>query len=651
MKILIELTTLRTLSVTLALMTLIGCGGGSTTASSDQNSGQIADSSTEAENAVTTDAEPEQNDAAVAPVEPAVIDQSAEPTAPPQPEDSQTVTVSRVPEPERFQIGNAVAPINYWMTAWTFNDLIKTAGWEIESEIFQHSQMWAPVFEGQYEFEAMPSVQTDDQGWATSMTLNDGRVASSLTTAVMLNEIEAAYEHGIYTLRYEGEGSIEIEGAAVAATSIGQIEIDYSGGGGIFIHITDTDPQGTGDYLRNISLLRPNADPNQRFTTEYLEYLAPYAIIRPLHMTGDDQIYSTEIDWNNRKTEDNSHYGGSGGAPWEVIVDLANQSHSDLWVNIPIAADDSYIRNLAQLLLEELDSQRVLYIEFGNEIWNFAAPYVIGHNYAWDQARLRWPGVEGSSPDYNNGEEIYPNQMIYSWVGARLVEINTIFEDVWGEQAERFAVIASGQVGASVPFFDNSRIVLEAPVYVGEENGQMPANIVSALAIAPYIGDPRQYDEALSDQWFDRSSPEAYIGEAIYYVRGEGRFGEAAAEPGLRYEIRNDRALAAEYDLPLVAYEGGHHFIGSEFTRDEVAVHNNMYDLYRTFFDVWQEEAGGLFIHFHGIFPRGESEPGQEPNYFQSEHFGIKETQMQTEAEAPRYRALMDEMRELGQAN
>ena len=195
-----------------------------------------------------------------------------------------------------------------------------------------------------------------------------------------------------------------------------------------------------------------------------------------------------------------------------------------------------------------------------------------------------------------------------------------------------------------MPYWHPSRYLLESPVWVGEEGVEPAGYQVDAYATAPYMGED---GEAVA---FTRSSPTEFIAEAIEYVRGEGLWGQDADEPGLRYLIRSDRAMAAEFGLPLIAYEGGQHFIGSRFTRDEVNVHPGMYNLYQAYFDVWQEEGGGLFVHLGGIIPRGVNEPGVEPSYYQSENFGIKELQTQTEEDAPKWHALRDVMRELGAA-
>ena len=50
--------------------------------------------------------------------------------------------------------------------------------------------------------------------------------------------------------------------------------------------------------------------------------------------------------------------------------------------------------------------------------------------------------------------------------------------------------------------------------------------------------------------------------------------------------------------------------------------------LYEALFAVWQEEGGGLFVHYAGIAPADRNEPGPEPNYYQSENFGIKDCKL-----------------------
>ena len=557
------------------------------------------------------------------------------------------------PHHSEFQIGNAVSPINYWMTAWMLNDIFKMAGFEAEIGNTEPSTLWVPVVEGQWRSDLRYEVPTDELGWATSMELPDGTSADSLMTIVAGGaELPDTFPAGSYRLVWRGNGEILIEGAELVETEASytpdedgyyEAEVIWDGSTPLMLSILDTDPAASGDYIRDISILRPDAVAGERFNREYLAYLRPYTVIRPLHMTGDQLTYGPSIAWEDRKPENYSHWGGALGAPYEVVMDLANQSESDLWLIIPVAASDSFVRELARLALEELDSDRKLYIELGNELWNWSDPYALGREYALQQAVERWPDVLGEERAYTDGDPVDELMIVYSWQGTRTVEVANIFDQVWGAQSDRVVSVLAGQIGASHPFWFPSRFLLGTPVAVGEEGLPPAGEQVDAFAVAPYISEEEGVIE------FSDASAEAFLDDARRYVRGEPPYGPDAPEPGMRYMIRSDRELAAEYGLPLISYEGGQHFTGSRFKRDEVNVSQAMYDLYRALYTTWREEGGGLFTHYAGIIPRGQNEPGTEPTYYQSENFGIKELQTQSPAEAPKWRATLDAMREAGQ--
>jgi len=546
--------------------------------------------------------------------------------------------------PEAFRIGNAVAPIHYWMTAWTLNDLFKMTGFEAEIGDVRPSRAWAPVVDGEWLLSRRWDVPTDDRGWPTSLRLRCGERADQLTTIVLDGDHAGAFPAGEYTIRWRGSGRLEVEGG-VETVERGEDSLlfRYRGEGPIVLSITSTDPGATGDYIRDVRVLRPDAVEGETFNRRYVEELRPFAAIRPLHFLGDQLTYGPALAWEDRKGVGYSHWGGALGAPYEAAIELANESDSDLWLNVPIAADDEFIASLAALAAELLDDERRLYVEVGNELWNIAEPYELGRRYALERARERWPGVEGRVTADSDGDAVHETMMIYSWQGARTTEVGAAFREAFDAERDRVVVVLAGQIGASMPNWAPSRYLLESPVWVGEEGTEAAAAHADAFAVAPYIGEEPGSVE------FSRASAAAFIGEAIEYVRGEGRWHAGSEEPGLRHLIRSDRALAEEFGLPLIAYEGGQHFVGSRFTRDEVNTHPKMYELYQALFDVWTEEGGGLFVHYGGIIPRGVSDPDTEPSYYESENFGAKERQPQSEAEAPKWRALRDRMRALGQ--
>ena len=580
---------------------------------------------------------------------------SPSPTSSPTPAPSPTptftptpssVTTSVHPGPEIFRVGNAIAPINYYMTAWSLNDIFKQTGYEDDDSGPAPSRAWWPVSGGLFApVEEFRMVQQDALGWPTTLELTDGSTPDELRAFIAGgSDLPDVLPAGDYEMTWDGTGSLDVIGAEVVTMTSNSMTLSYDGTQALFLQMSETDPQGTGDYIRNISILRPDAVDGETFNRTYVDFVEPFSVIRPLHYVGEQSVYGPAYDWSERKPVDYSHWGGTMGGPYEGAIELANVSNSDLWLNIPIAGSDDFFQNLADLTFNGLAPERKLYIELGNEVWNFAPPYTFGREQALAAARARWPDVfVGETRPWSGDEPVFETTLVGSWVGTRLAEACDIFKAQWGDQSDRVFCVIAGQVGASGEFYFPNRYLLETPVYVGEEGGLPAGQRVDAFAIAPYVGDVE------GPTAFDRSSVEAFFADATAYVRGEGAWSQGVEEPGLRYYIREDAALAAEFDLPLVAYEGGHHFIGSLFTRDTVSNHPLMYDLYQTFFDVWKEEGGGLFVHYAGIIPPGRSEPGAEPSYFESENFGIISTQTQSLENSPKLRSVLDEMTEIGQ--
>ena len=86
----------------------------------------------------------------------------------------------------------------------------------------------------------------------------------------------------------------------------------------------------------------------------------------------------------------------------------ANMLDKDLWVNVPHKASDDYVRNLAQLLKDNLEPDRVVYVEYSNEVWNGIFDQN-GENLAMAVAEVNSPG---GSPLNADGET---NQIYWGW--------------------------------------------------------------------------------------------------------------------------------------------------------------------------------------------------------------------------------------------
>lgn len=77
------------------------------------------------------------------------------------------------------------------------------------------------------------------------------------------------------------------------------------------------------------------------------------------------------------------------GLPYEVIVELINETKSNVWLNIPHNASVYYVTDIANYFKENLNKDSKIFLELSNEVWNgaFASQkYFIGlakHRYEY----------------------------------------------------------------------------------------------------------------------------------------------------------------------------------------------------------------------------------------------------------------------------
>ncbi len=72
----------------------------------------------------------------------------------------------------------------------------------------------------------------------------------------------------------------------------------------------------------------------------------------------------------DRPTPSNAFYGTSKGVPIEIAVQLANAISADAWMNVPVMADDNFIRRMAALVHDQLGGSQKIFVELSNEVWN-----------------------------------------------------------------------------------------------------------------------------------------------------------------------------------------------------------------------------------------------------------------------------------------
>ncbi len=249
---------------------------------------------------------------------------------------------------------------------------------------------------------------------------------------------------GQATLAVREDNSLHIVGQRYEAgsnTTTGKIVVP-KGAGLLILAFTNTrrtpkDAPGTG--ITNLRVMRPGYTlaSKEVFTREFAQSLAPFSTLRYMDWLdtnhnpgfyGDTGHHA--LDWKDRRLVSDATQqsdGGKYGVAWETVAALANQTNKDLWINIPVAATDDYVTQLAKMLKRDVKPGLNIYVEHSNEVWNFGFPqYIYNKLAAIDEVK------RGGSPLNNDGskdEETWTHRRH----AKRLIEIARLFEAQFGK--------------------------------------------------------------------------------------------------------------------------------------------------------------------------------------------------------------------------
>lgn len=482
---------------------------------------------------------------------------------------------------KRPPIGTNVNGLSYWSTELPFLDAFKT------------SSEW--LSGTREEWNDHKKLALDARGWVRA--LQPGQVANMILfhdTAKLFGPKPRRW-----VVEYEGSGTIEYaELARIVEHGDHRdvIEVD-PGENNATITISETD---TADHLRNIRVLPEGAVAAARgeyFNSAFLKQLKGYKVLRFMIWTlGESSEDSAARHWRVRPVPQDATWTVKG-APIEVMVALANRVQADPWFTVPHAADDDYVRRMAQLVKKTLDPNRKIYLEYSNEVWNTVFPQTAHASKKGLALKLATD----------------PGEATLRYYGKRATQIFKIWEQVFPK--ERLVRVLAFQ-------FDIE------PQYAEEQALSFGDTLqhVDALSVGPYFGAELVADDA-----------------AIARTRKMGldelmRELETSSLPKAKEQMQWHMAAAKKYGLPLIAYEGGQHLwdMGGRDAPELTELFYNanrdprMGALYTRYLNDWTEVGGGLFVH---LLDCG--------SFKGAGNWGALEYLTQPRAEAPKYDALM----------
>ena len=400
--------------------------------------------------------------------------------------------------------------------------------------------------------------------------------------------------NGTYKLTFKGQADVDTSwsiGGVVrnkvynAATDTTTADIDFAypndAQDGYFVLRF----RNTVNGVKNIRLIRPGypADTTQLFTDQYKNHAKRFNVIRFMDFTETNG--SLVSKWADRTPPTWPSVATRTGVPWEHCFQLCQELGRDAWINVPLLADDDYVRRLAELAKVKLSSSRKLYVEYSNEIWNGGFQQFHQNlqlaidEVAAGNSDLAFPGELDKDADGN-----YVNRYTFCFrrMAKRLYQINRIFASVYGEDAmnNRVRIVYGTQVVNPALF----RMGMEWMYSKGYE----AKDYFYAVAGAPYfnMGDSDSRTDLTKDQVLAALS--GSVDEWGTEFRGGARV------------LEELRGLTGALGLKFVSYEGGPDTFGPNniAAKKAASLDPAFQAINERYLKNWYEMGGDLFLWF-----------------------------------------------------
>jgi NPCBM/NEW2 domain len=403
---------------------------------------------------------------------------------------------------------------------------------------------------------------------AIPLTADSYPLANAATTFNLTN-----YPNGNYQFSYTGTATVtfsdigQLAGPVTVSGGVtsGTVIVNHGTGDGSYVDM-QVSGVNAASPMDNFHLMMPGygngTTPEPMYTPAFLQSLAPFSTIRFMEWGA---INGTLISsWSQRVLPTSFITDGPNGAPYEYMIELANEAQKDMWINVPALATPQFVQSLAQLIAANLDSNLKVYVEYSNETWNTSSP-VFGQVLTLADANPAVPVTTNTL------------QMVEDETAYQTVAIGQTFDQAFGAGSSRVRPILASQQVYTVPMG-------YALAYIQQNYGP-PAQFIYATGFAPYvtISDADNVSGLTLNQLFTDMTQ--YLDDEIIPT------------------LQQDAAISAQYGLPMVAYEWGQGLWPGANDLNEPVMQQaqndpRMYQIYLELASAWQQAGGGLFNAF-----------------------------------------------------
>lgn len=364
--------------------------------------------------------------------------------------------------------------------------------------------------------------------------------------------------------------------------------------------------EGTERGVRDVRLVPAASAPGEVFSPAFRAAVAPFGTLRMMDFleTNGNPVRR----WAERTTPASATQAGDKGAAYEHAIEIANEFAKDIWINIPVLADDAYVRSLAELLKQQLAPGRAVYVEYSNELWNTQftqtrqnSEAAVAEALAGDTTLTKGRACTAEAFRAVAGD-CNPYWAGYFRVGKRTVRIAQVFSEVFGAGALNTRV----RVVYATQFADRSmaeQVLRNIATYRGK-----PAALLYGVATAPYfyLDGELAGSRGLGADAIHASMQQSLEAEVLPFLAPgvtQGKlFRKGVPYRGAEWDAPSAKALADHYGLKSLAYEGGPDLRQADTNLPAKFAANadvRMAAKIDRLLQQWYGCGNGLFVHFN----------------------------------------------------
>jgi len=453
--------------------------------------------------------------------------------------------------------------------------------------------------------------------------LRDGNGRCINSTGFLIPDIS-----GTYSLSFKGQANVGAGGVSSVQNKVYNSDTGYTSAQivvpstqqELFLYFSGTNNKP----ITNIKLLRPGypAGTTQAFTNEFIYSIQPFTTIRLMdylrtNWCNEDPVwvyncdsderrasFGPTIEWSERTLPTDATINGPAAGSIELMVQLANEQHKDLWINIPHYASDDYIQGLADYLKNgetingvfypPLNSNSKIYLEFSNELWNTFS--------AFEQSGV----VRKATQDYIDASPANaafiqnPNTNIYydarRFTLFKIFHVSTIFRQTFGDSQmiTRIRPVFADQVSWPGLMGDTLN-------WAYRSYPHPPSYYLYGIAGAPYIGSPNDVAS-----WGNSTQ---IVADELYDVNN--RLLNAPMDFSM-VSYPYYYSMAQTYGMKTLSYEGGTHLTENVNVANKIATSYDPTEenVIRLYLASWYACGGDLFMYFNHASPYGGEQWG-----------------------------------------